>query len=194
MRLFVAIEPPPAALDELSAAVDPLRLAAPELRWASSASWHLTLAFLGEVDERLLPELSTRLQRAAGRHPSRELAIAGAGAFPSPARARVLWAGIRADARGLAALAASVAAAARRAGAPPPDEGRKYRPHLTLARCREPVAVAGLIQPLAAFSGAPWTARSIHLVHSIPSSGGPRYEDVARWPLKPLRPPPQHDS
>jgi len=185
MRLFVAIVPPPAALDELSAVVEPLRVAAPELRWASSASWHLTLAFLGEVDERLLPELNTRLQRAAGRHPSRELTIAGAGAFPSATRARVLWAGIRADSRGLAALAASVAAAARRAGAPPPDEGRKYRPHLTLARCREPAAVAELIQPLAAFSGAPWTAQSIHLIHSILSSRGPRYEGVARWPLRP---------
>ena len=51
--------------------------------------------------------------------------VAGAGAFPSAARATVLWAGIAGDRAALAALAASVSAAARRAGYPPPDEGRR---------------------------------------------------------------------
>ena len=184
MRLFAAIVPPPAALAELSAAVVPLRSAAPQLRWSGTGSWHLTLAFLGEVDERVLPGLSTRLERAAGRHPAVELAIAGAGAFPAAGRARVLWAGIRTDGRGLAALAASVAAGARRAGAPPPDEGRKYRPHLTLARCREPADVAGLVSGLGDFTGQPWTATSIELISSHLSVRPPRYEVVGAWPLR----------
>ena len=184
MRLFVAIVPPPHALAELSAAVEPIRAAAPELRWAGRESWHLTLAFLGEVDELVLPPLTSRLGRAAGRHPDQDLAVAGAGAFPSAARARILWAGIDADQRGLAALAASVAAAARRAGAPPPDEGRKYRPHLTLARCRQPENVSRLTQALASFAGTQWTARSIHLIRSHQSSGAPQYEELAGWPLR----------
>jgi 2'-5' RNA ligase len=183
MRLFVAIEPPAGVLAELGAAVLQLQVAAPELRWTSSASWHLTLAFLGEVDERILPELSTRLARAARRHPAQLLAIAGGGAFPAPARARVLWAGIRADRRAVASLAASVAAGARRAGAPPPDEGRRYSPHLTLARSRDPIDVARLTAALADFRSSEWTARSIHLVRSYPGGGPARYEDVAAWPL-----------
>ena len=184
MRLFVAIEVPAEVLAELAAAVRPLQAAAPGLRWTSSTSWHLTLAFLGEVGERSLPELSTRLERAARRHPPQRLAIAGGGAFPSPARARVLWAGIDADRWALASLAASVAAGARRAGAPPPDEGRKYSPHLTLARCREPADVAVLTAALAGFSSAEWTAQSVHLVRSHAEGGGlARYEDVAAWPL-----------
>ena len=52
MRLFVAVVPPDAALAELEDAVAPLREAAPELRWTGAASWHLTLAFLGEVQSR----------------------------------------------------------------------------------------------------------------------------------------------
>src|SRR5215469_3860097 len=135
MRLFVAIEPPDGVLSELAAAIEPLQAGAPELRWTSRNAWHLTLAFLGNVDEAVLPELTTRLERAARRHPPQHLAIEAGGAFPRPARARVLWVGIRADERALASLAASVAAAARRAGAPPPDEGRQYSPHLPLARC-----------------------------------------------------------
>ncbi len=187
MRLFVAIEPPAAALAELSAAVDPLRQRAPDLRWTSTPAWHLTLAFLGEVDEATVPELSTRLERAARRHPPQRLAIAGGGAFPSPARAQVVWAGFSADDQALAALAASVAAGARRAGAPPPDERRKYRPHLTLARCKAPADVSGLTQELAGFSGSPWVADSIHLVRSYLTGGAPRYEDVGSWPLASVR-------
>jgi RNA 2',3'-cyclic 3'-phosphodiesterase len=187
MRLFVAIEPPAAALTELMAAVDPLRLRAPDLRWTSRQAWHLTLAFLGEVDEARQPELSIRLERAARRHPPQRLAITGGGAFPSAARARVLWAGFSADDQALAGLAASVAAGARRAGAPPPDEGRKYRAHLTLARCKAPADVSGLTRELAGFSGSPWVADSIHLIRSDLGGSRPRYEDVGSWPLASVR-------
>jgi RNA 2',3'-cyclic 3'-phosphodiesterase len=185
MRLFVAIEPPARVLDELAAAVVPLAAAAPDLRWTARGSWHLTLAFLGEVDERILPALSTRLERAAHRHPPQRLAIVGGGAFPATSRARVLWAGIQGDQHALAALAASVAAGARRAGAPPPDEGRKYSPHLTVARCREPADVSELSAALAGFASSAWTAQSVHLVRSYLGGGQPsRYEDVAAWPLE----------
>jgi len=183
MRLFVAIVPPAGVLAELAAAVEPLQAAAPELRWAGRSAWHLTLAFLGEVDDAVLPDLTTRLERAVRRHPPQQLAIAGGGAFPSRGRARVLWAGIRADDRALAALAASVAAAARRAGAPPPDEGRKYSPHLTLARCRQPANVAALTTGLTGFATADWTAQSVHLIRSHIGGGAPTYEDVGEWPL-----------
>jgi RNA 2',3'-cyclic 3'-phosphodiesterase len=187
MRLFVAIAPPGAVLAELTVAVDPLRLRAPDLRWTSTQAWHLTLAFLGEVDETKVPELSVRLERAASRHPPQRLAIAGGGAFPSATRARVVWAGFSADDRALAALAASVAAGARRAGAPPPDEGRKYRPHLTLARCKAPADVSSLTQELAGFRGTPWVADSIHLIRSRLSTGPPAYEYVGEWPLSSAR-------
>jgi RNA 2',3'-cyclic 3'-phosphodiesterase len=183
MRLFVAIEPPAGVLTELAEAIEPLQASAPELRWTSPNAWHLTLAFLGDVDEAVLPELTARLERAARRHPPQLLAIEGGGAFPSPARARVLWAGIRADNRALASLAASVAAGARRAGAPPPDEGRKYRAHLTLARCRQPANVAELTAALTGFATTDWTARSVHLVRSLLVGREPRYEDMGEWPL-----------
>ena len=64
------------------------------------------------------------------------LSLGGAGAFPTAARARVLWTGVQGDRDGLGMLAMRVAAAARRARAPPAQESREYEPHLTLARCR----------------------------------------------------------
>jgi 2'-5' RNA ligase len=89
-----------------------------------------------------------------------------------------------ADAKALAALAASVAAGARRAGAPPPGKERQYRAHLTLARCRVPADVTELSLTLAGFSGTAWTAASVHLIRSYLSGGPPRYEELSSFPLQ----------
>src|SRR6185312_14012124 len=143
MRLFVALSPPQEALDELERAVAQVRESWPELRWAGADRWHVTLAFLGEVDDGKLDELDRRLERAAARHAGSPLAIGRCDAFSSKKRARVLVMHIEGQTSAVSALAASVAAGARRAGAPPPDEGRRYRPHLTLARTRQPADLSG---------------------------------------------------
>jgi 2'-5' RNA ligase len=183
MRLFVAITPPDVVLDELETRLAPLRPAWPGLRWASRDTWHITLAFLGEVSETAAAALEPRLQRAAHRHQGQVLSLGGAGAFPRRARAQVLWAGIRADQPGLAKLAASIAAGARRAGAPSPDEGRGFTAHLTLARSKAPADLRPLVTSLDDFAGTPWTAAQIHLIRSR-LHGIPRHEITASWPLR----------
>jgi RNA 2',3'-cyclic 3'-phosphodiesterase len=183
MRLFVGLAPSAAALDDLDAACAPFRPGRTDLRWTSRELWHITLAFLGEVSEDRLPRLLPRLERAAGRHPAFGLSLAGAGAFPSAARANVLWSGLAGDRKGLGELALSVSAGARRAGTPPPDAGRQYRPHVTLARCRVPADVTAVTGKLAGYQGPPWTAAEICLIRSIPG-GQPRYETVEVWKLR----------
>lgn len=187
MRLFVGVEVPDEVAAQLEAVVAPLRPARSDLRWTSREAWHLTLAFLGEVDEPAVERLTPRLGRAAARHPCLTLSLGGGGAFPTPQRARVLWTGVQGDLRGLAALAASVGAGARRAGAPPANEGRGFRPHLTLARCRAPADVRALVEALSGFAGTPWTAGEIYLIRSRPLST-PRYETLAACPLRPGEP------
>src|SRR6202042_2072656 len=118
-------------------------------------------------------------------------APAGARRAPAPEpvallhRGRGLWPGIGGDRAALTALARSVAAGARRAGAPPPDEGRRFRPHLTLARCREPTGIADLVGALTGYEGAPWTATQIHLIRSHLGGAAPEYETRGTWPLRP---------
>jgi RNA 2',3'-cyclic 3'-phosphodiesterase len=186
MRLFVAIAPPAAVLDELDALAGPLRAGRVDLRWTSRDAWHVTLAFLGQVDEAAAARLRPRLERAARRHQAFRLAFTGAGAFPAATRANVLWSGLSGDRRALARLAESVAAGASRAGAPPPDKGRRFQPHLTLARCRMPADVSGLVAALAGYQGTPWTADRIHLVRSrLGATDQPRYATLGSWPLHP---------
>jgi RNA 2',3'-cyclic 3'-phosphodiesterase len=186
MRLFVAVTPPPAALAELDAAVAGLRAEWPGLRWAGQDRWHVTLAFLGEVAEERLDDLGRRLERAAARHHMLRLHVGRGGAFPAAGKARVLCAHIDGDQQDLADLrhlAASVSAAARRAGAPPPDEGRRYRPHLTLARSKQPANLSSLVAALSGFRGTAWDVSRIELIlsHTGPQ---PSYEAIDNWPLR----------
>src|SRR6185437_7249266 len=184
MRLFIGLAPPAAVLDDLEAACAPFRPSQTDLRWTSRELWHITLAFLGEVGEESLTKLLPRLERAARRHLPFDLSLAGAGAFPSPARANVLWSGLSGDRKALGELAMSVSAGARRAGAPPPDEGRRYRPHVTLARCRAPVDVRPIVAELSGYQGPTWAAEEIYLIRST-LGGSPRYETLGSWKLRP---------
>ncbi len=187
MRLFVAIAPPDVVLDELDALVEPLRSSRQDLRWTNREAWHVTLAFLGQVDEPAAAELAQRLERAARLHHGIRLAFSGAGAFPAARRANVLWSGLSGDRAELARLAESVVAGATCAGTPPPDHGRRFQPHLTLARCRMPADVTDLVATLENFQGSSWTADHVHLVRSrLRATEQPRYSSLASWPLRPL--------
>jgi 2'-5' RNA ligase len=174
MRLFVAIAPPPAVLDELDALVGPLRPRRQDLRWTNREAWHVTLAFLGQVDEPAVAKLLPRVKRAVRHHGTIQLAFAGAGAFPAAGRANVLWSGLSGDCEPLAQLAESVAAGASH-----------FQPHLTLARCRMPADVTELVAALADYHGQLWTADRVHLVRSrLGATEQPRYTSLASWPLR----------
>src|ERR1700754_702014 len=115
MRLFVALPLPGQVLDEIEEAIAPLRPGWPDLRWVRRDLLHLTVAFLGEVDDGTFERLSPRLERVARRYDPLTLSLAGSGAFPGGGtHARVLWTGLYGDRRTLAGLAASVTAAGGR--------------------------------------------------------------------------------
>ncbi|MEU2412185.1 RNA 2',3'-cyclic phosphodiesterase [Streptomyces sp. NPDC047726] len=184
-RLFVAVLPPGPAADELAGAVAPLhRLpGAMDLRWTAREGWHYTLAFLGNVDEELLPALDTRLERAAHRTEPFPLRIRGGGRFDG----RVLWAGAEGGLGTLRLLAERAAAAARRSGIPM-EKHQRHTPHLTLARSRAQADLAPYTAALEDFDGTPWEVGEIGLVRSdLPVDGvpgeQPRYGVVRAWPL-----------
>jgi 2'-5' RNA ligase len=181
MRLFLAVVPPDSALRELDDVVQPLRRL-PEavgLRWTGTHSWHLTLAFLGQVDVADVTALEPRLERVAHRHAPHMLRIAGGGRFGD----RVLWAGVGGDTHALRRLAESTAAAARHSGIEL-DE-RPFRGHLTLARSGTARAdLKPLAAALASFEGTEWRAGSLRLMRSYLGTGPAHYETVGEWPLQ----------
>lgn len=186
MRLFAAVLPSDDAVDELGLIVGELRglAGADRLRWTEPPGWHFTLAFYGEVDASVVPELSERLARAAHRSEPFALAVAGGGQF---GHGRALWAGAEGDLAALRLLAGRAEAAGRKAGVDM-GEHRRYKPHLTVARSREAFEVRPYVDVLHAFTGRTWTVTELALVRSrLPASGvrgeQPRYEVVDRWGL-----------
>lgn len=192
LRLFVAVDPSPAAVADLAELVDGLAVARPappggSLRLTRRDAWHITLAFIGEVpaDDRGAAEAAlTRAvagppQRGERRRPSSGtpdarvpvVRIAGGGRF-NKGRFTVLWAGLTGDVAGLGAVATAVRRQLRRAKIP--TDARAFKPHLTIARPGNrlpPDDLAADIAALAAYSGPPWTVDELHL---YASEMGPR--------------------
>lgn len=180
MRLFVAVELPDRVREHLDARTAPLRASMAGWRWTPAAQWHLTLAFLGEVPEERLPEVSRRMGLAARRHEPFDLELAGLGAFSSLRRARVLWTGVDGDREVLTALADSVGAGARRAKIR--IEERRYRPHMTLGRRRAPADVRDALEGDVGYQGPSWRVEEFALVQSH-LGASVRHEIRERFPL-----------
>ncbi|MFD0258220.1 RNA 2',3'-cyclic phosphodiesterase [Kitasatospora indigofera] len=191
MRLFVAVQPPVEAVQELSDAIAPVRElpGAERLRWTGVESWHLTLAFLGEVPAERLPELEGVLTEAVEGHGAHRLRLSGAGRFGD----KVFWAGVEGETWALRRLAEAVAGAA--AGLLGEGDAFRFHPHLTLARAgsahgqrravrRHAVGeLEGLEAALAEFRGVEWEAAEVHLMKSELDGGFAHYESVRSWPL-----------
>jgi 2'-5' RNA ligase len=184
MRMFVALLPPAPVLDHLEDYLAVRREAGLGLRWTVPDQWHLTLAFMPAVAERHLDDLSERLGQAAARRTPFPVTLAGGGAFPDPARAKVLFARVETDGSELSRLATGVRAAAGKAGAGP--DGGPFRPHVTLARTGRPIEATRWLRVLDAYRGQPWLAEEVALVASYLGEGPrrrPRHEVVATFGL-----------
>ncbi|MCU1422618.1 MAG: 2-5 ligase [Microbacteriaceae bacterium] len=181
MRLFVAVVPPPTVVDDASSAVAHVPSSErAQLRRIAPERLHLTLSFLGDVDEVLaVPRLLTCLDEVARTSPPMTLQFAGAGDFDG----RVLWLGVRGDVGPLAMLAERVNHAARLAGLE--LRQKPHRPHLTVARPRGPVDVNDAVRSLASYEGPVWEATELVLMRSL-LGPVPAYVRQAVWPLAAL--------
>jgi RNA 2',3'-cyclic 3'-phosphodiesterase len=169
VRCFIALEVPAEVRAAIARAQQALRAAAPraDMRWADPATIHLTLKFLGAVPAERVAAVSAAIAATVATSPPFDLAVGGLGAFPSPARPRVVWAGISAGGPPLAALAAAVDAAMAPLGFA--REARPFRGHLTLGRVRSPADVRPLahaVDAAGALAFGAWTAREIVLFES----------------------------
>jgi 2'-5' RNA ligase len=186
MRMFVAVRPPAEVVEHLDEFLD-VRRAAAGFRWTPVEQFHVTLAFLAEVPDRSLDDLVERLARAATRRTSFTTAVAGGGAFPNPARARVLWAGLDLDEHGtteLGRMATGARAAASRAGIA--VDGQRFRAHVTVARIGIPEEVSSWVRLLDSYRGPEFTLDRIALVASYLGEGPrgrPRYETLETFEL-----------
>ena len=176
LRLFVGIEFPP----ELRLRLSLLQSGVAGAKWVDPGNFHLTLRFIGEIDEGTAADVDEALLRLKARPFS--LQLAGVGVFGGD-KPRQLWVGVERE-PALANLQAKIETALIRVGLPP--EPRKFAPHVTLARLREPKR-ADIQQFLAAqaqFRAEPLRIDRFSLIASYPTKAGSVYEDQADYELR----------
>jgi 2'-5' RNA ligase len=144
LRAFLALPLDAAARSRVAELVAGLRERLSGLRWTGEQGLHLTLRFLGEARRETLQAMLPALQEAAGRCPRADAALAGLGVFPERGNPRVLWLGVALPGQVLA-LQEACERVALSVGFP--REPRPFRPHLTLARWREPGRRPDLPEP-----------------------------------------------
>ena len=162
------------------------RLLTPEhkAKWYGPDDYHVTLKFLGDLPEARQPELIAAAAPVAAMTAPFTVTLAPAGAFPSLQRPNVLWAGVEAS-PALADLPARLEEAMASIGFP--REGRPYRPHVTVARCRPSNGVGEWPAPSERLF-PDWTATRFVLMQTLPpdvraKEGKARYNTVQAFPF-----------
>ncbi len=144
--LFLAVEPD----EETNSLLAQMLARAKDDEWplpgrlSPSDNWHITVRFLGSVDDLTLDRLTAGLDGAASSEPGWTgdpipVTLRGIDRFPRPDRASVLWVGVESDA--LIELAEAIEELVTSIGIPPDEP--PYRPHLTLSRIRPPQDLLG---------------------------------------------------
>jgi 2'-5' RNA ligase len=142
---------------------------------------HMTLKFLGEVEEKKIEEINKALGFLQEKK-AFQMTIYGAGVFPNPAYVRVIWAGVREDAEETRKLQGEVDAQLLPLGFPRDD---RFHPHFTLARVRsvDKGRLKTFLQENATLNLGSFTVSSIELMESRLGPKGPAYSIIRSFPL-----------
>ena len=171
VRSFVAVPLPEKIQADIFAAAQELSRRLPQLgvKWAGKVeNLHITVKFLGQIEEEKLTALAEDLARTVAPLPRFRLELRGMGAFPSPRKANVVWAGVEDGARGLTAIAEAVEGVGERFGFG--REQRAFTGHVTVGRSKGRGVDARTA--LDAFAGRSFGATTVEEVHVYESRLG----------------------
>lgn len=184
MRCFVAIELSAGARSALARALEAVS-GNRDVRWVAAAQLHITLKFLGDVDDGRVREVIRVVRAAAAGIPPFALRLGRFGAFPDERNPRIFWCRVEDREEGCAAWLAAADPALAQLGFAP--EQRAFRPHVTLGRSRSRrggAALADLLRsPPRLRDPGPFDVDEVVLFESVLGPGGPRYTALDRAPL-----------
>ncbi len=184
IRMFVAIELPPDTRDALQRIINRLKPSSGEVRWVKADLIHLTLKFLGEVEEGRIPDIADCIGRCVQGIPPFPLAVRELGTFPNENSPQVIWIAAADETDSLAGLHRSLEEGLAHVGFA--KEKRPFSPHLTLGRLRSPrgkeAARRGLAELQQADCGS-FRADGVSLIKSDLTPSGPIYTVLQSFSL-----------
>ena len=134
IRAFIACDIPEALLEKISSIQDKLKGLDAEVGWTKVSSIHITLKFLGDIEEEIIEKVADVIAEATTGQPPFEIYIKGSGAFPNLKNPRVVWIGVEYLNKGLMHIQQALDGRLKALGFEP--EEREFRPHLTLGRVK----------------------------------------------------------
>jgi 2'-5' RNA ligase len=188
LRTFIAVDLGKAVRDRCVALQEALARASAgaDVKWVEQENLHVTLLFLGEVDDRAVPALCQAVTGACAGRDGFALSVEGVGCFPNPRRPRTLWAGIGEGAAELVALHDALEPPLLALGCYRREE-RQYTPHVTLGRVRGDGGADRLAAELtrqAKWPGGATDVREVRVLSSELLPQGPVYTVLSRAPLR----------
>jgi 2'-5' RNA ligase len=185
LRTFIAVDPGKAIRDRCVALQEGLARAAEGVKWVEPENLHVTLLFLGEVEDRTVPALCRAVAEVCAGRGGFHMGIEGVGCFPNPRRPRIVWVGVGAGREELVALHDALEPPLLDLGCYRREE-RQYTPHLTLGRARGDGSADALAAALA--QKARWQAgdtpvREVRVMSSELTPKGPVYATLSRAKL-----------
>jgi RNA 2',3'-cyclic 3'-phosphodiesterase len=184
MRSFIAIDLPPVIKEAIKGVVRELSPGSSGIRWVPVENIHLTIKFLGEVKEDLVPMVEKQLRASAERHQAFTITIKGAGAFPNLRSPNVLWIGIEAS-DALSSLFRDIDAGMSGLGFE--LETRRFSPHLTIGRITDKNGTEPAIRGLSTYKDTVFGTigvQEIRLMKSVLKPSGAEYSSAADIRLK----------
>ncbi len=186
-RTFIALELDTAQQSFLDTIIKQGRHLLPDLHWVDFAGIHLTLAFLGELDDARLAKASEATEYAAGISQPFTYHLVGLGTFGPPRQPRVLWMGVSEPTGALHRIHQALTLALEQRNFA--TEKRPFAPHLTLARIKTPLTPeqVQLLQQLLArsqFESPAYRVTHLYVMKSEPGYSGARYTCLQASPFQ----------
>lgn len=149
IRLFIAWPLAHEVEQELGRISFQLKQKGGRISWVAPQNIHLTARFLGDTDQQLLPELKSLIDHVGSSSTKAILTLDKLGVFPDMKRPRVIWAGLSGDTSALQQTVDGIERGVRELGFSP--ETKRFKPHLTLGRVKDPHGVEGLMMAVQQF-------------------------------------------
>ena len=185
IRSFLAFELPPDIKREVARISVEVKKSGIEAGWVKPGNIHLTIVFMGDVNEKDIPAIISRIDNTVGEYEPFKISLGGMGVFPDVRKPRVLWLGLDGEIERLSSLRDDLQKPLEVYGIK--QEKRAFRPHLTLGRFRKPVkdrdALEKIIDAYKDISGPDGKLDELILFKSELKPGGPVYTRIHSWPL-----------